>query len=158
MTYTPPDGVTTTLDRNAVSASTVVDAPPKKVFDYIRRPINHGAISGDGTVQGRHFGPDVLGRADEFGMKMKLLGLPYKVTSKVREFDDGRLIAWSHLGGHRWRWEVEETDDGKTRLTETFDLSTAKFPPGLRLVGFPKRHEANVAQSVANVAAHFASS
>ena len=40
---------------------------------------------------------------------------------------------------------------------ETFDLSTARFPPGLRLVGFPKRHEANVARSVANVAAHFES-
>ena len=51
------------------------------------------------------------------------------MRSKVVEFEDNRRIAWSHLGGHRWRWEVKPTDDGKTIVTETFDQSTARFPP-----------------------------
>ena len=41
-------------------------------------------------------------------------------------------------------------------MTETFDMSTAKFPPALRLVGYPKRHVDNVRDSVTNLVAHFA--
>jgi hypothetical protein len=41
-------------------------------------------------------------------------------------------------------------------VTETFDLSTARFPPALRIMGYPKAHQKNVAASVAHVAAHFA--
>ena len=31
--------------------------------------------------------------------------------------------------GDGWRWELEPTGDGKTRVTETFDMSTSKAPP-----------------------------
>jgi len=150
-----PDGITIASDRDTVSATGVVDAPPADVFDYIRRPANHAAISGDETVRGTTVGPELLSEGDRFGMSMKLLGLPYRVTSKVVEHTHGTRIAWCHTGGHRWRWELEPLADGRTQVTETFDLSTALFPPGLRLVGFPGRHRANVARSVANVAAHF---
>ena len=126
------------------------------MFDYVRRPANHAAISGDGTVTGDRFGPEVLADGDKFGMNMKL-GLPYRVSSTVKEFEADRRIAWAHFGGHRWRWSVEEADGGRARVTETFDLSTSRFPPGLRLAGFPGRHRDNVARSVANVADHFRS-
>lgn len=150
-----PEGVTVEQDRDTVSATTVVPAPPAEVFDFVRRPANHAIISGDSTVKGTHSGPEVLGEGDRFGMSMKL-GLPYRVTSQVKEFVHGRTIAWAHLSGHRWRWELEATPEGHTRLTETFDLSTARVPPVLRLAGFPGRHRANVARSVANVRDHFA--
>jgi hypothetical protein len=39
----------------------------------------------------------------------------------------------------------------RTNVTETFDMSTSRFPPGLRLLGYPGRHRDNVARSVANV-------
>ena len=151
-----PDGVTIEMDRDTVAATTTVDATPAEVFDYIRRPANHGAISGDESVQGTAIGPEVLAEGDRFGMRMKMYGLPYKVTSKVVEFQQGTRIAWCHLGGHRWRWELEDAPGGGTRVTETFDLSTAKVPVAIRLMGFPKGHRANVARSVANVATHFA--
>lgn len=149
-----PDGVTVNSDRNSISASADVDAPASEVFDFIRRPANHAVISGDHTVRGSRSGPEVLSAGDTFGMNMKL-GVPYPITSKVKEFEQDRLIAWSHFGGHRWRWSIEPLDDDRCRLTETFDLSTSKFPAGLRAVGFPKRHHDNVARSVANVAAQF---
>ena len=139
---------------DTISASADVAASPHVVFDYVRRPANHAAISGDGTVQGAPKGPEVLGPGDKFGMSMKL-GIPYRVTSKVVEFDEDTRIAWCHLGGHRWRWEVEPAGGG-ARVTLTYDQSTAKFPPLLRLVGYPERHRENVEKSVANVAAHFA--
>lgn len=119
-------------------------------------PPNHPAISGDGSVRGNTIGPEVLGAGDRFGMKMRI-GLPYRVRSKVVEFDDNRRIAWCHFGGHRWRWSIEPTGDGRSRVTETFDMSTSRTRWVLRATGFPERHEPNVAKSVANVAAHFSS-
>lgn len=148
-------GVTTALNHDTVSATVEVDAPPEEVFDYIRRPANHAAISGDNTVQDTVKGPEVLSAGDAFGMSMRL-GVPYRISSKVQEFEADRRIAWAHFGGHRWRWEIEPLPDARSRVTETFDLSHARFPPALRILGYPAKHKANVARSVANVAAHFA--
>ena len=150
------DGVDIEIGSDRVSASAVVDAPAEAVIDFVRRPANHAAISGDSSVKGATGGPDVLALGDRFGMSMKI-GLPYRMSNRVVEFEPDRRIAWCHFGGHRWRWEVEPLGDGRSRVTETFDMSTARFPPALRLMGYPKAHEKNVATSVANVVAHFAS-
>jgi Polyketide cyclase / dehydrase and lipid transport len=141
---------------DTVSASAEVEASPHDVFEYVRRPANHAAISGDGSVQHPAKGPEALGPGDRFGMGMKV-GVPYRITSTVVEFEADRRIAWAHFGGHRWRWEVEPASAG-ARVTLTYDQSTAKFPPALRLMGYPDRHRKNVEQSVANVAAHFSTS
>ncbi len=148
--------VQTQVGADTVSASAVVDAPPAAVFDFIRRPANHSIISGDTSVKGAVSGPDQLSLGDRFGMSMKV-GVPYRITNKVVEFEPDRRIAWSHVFGHRWRWEVEDAGEGRSKVTETFDLSTARFPPALKLMGYPRGHEKNVAASVANVVAHFAS-
>ena len=145
--------VTTTITEDTVSATGIVPATPAAVFDVLRRPANHSELSGDGTVKGSRTGDEELSMDSRFGMKMKV-GVPYRVSSKVVEFEQDHLIAWCHFGGHRWRWELEPADGG-TQVTETFDMSTAKFPPALRLAGYPKRHEDNVADSVRNLIAHF---
>jgi len=151
-----PEGITTNLDHDTVSATGIVAATASDVLEYLRRPANHAEISGDGTVRGRRFGPDRLDAVGErFGMQMKMYGVPYRMTCKVVELDEGRAIAWRHPFGHTWRWQLEPVDGG-TRVTETFDLSTARVPAALRLVGYPKGHQANVARSVANVRDHFA--
>ena len=149
-----PDGVTTNLGPDSVSATGVVDALPSDVFAFIRRPANHAEISGDHSVRGVVKGPDELGPESRFGMRMKV-GVPYRMKSTVVEFDEDRVITWCHFSGHRWRWQLEPTGDGKTQVTETFDLSTAKVPFLLRRMGYPKGHVSNVANSVANVASHF---
>ncbi|MCW2851997.1 MAG: Polyketide cyclase / dehydrase and lipid transport, partial [Nocardioides sp.] len=46
-----------------------------------------------------------------------------KITNKVVELEPDRLIAWRHKGLHRWRYELEPTDDGGTQVTETWDLT-----------------------------------
>ncbi len=152
-----PDGVTTILERDTVSATGVIDASPSDVFDFIRRPANHAEISGDHSVRGTVKGPELLGPDSRFGMKMKV-GVPYRMRSRVVEFGENRVLAWCHFSGHRWRWELQPTGDGQTQLTETFDLSTAKIPFMLRRMGYPKGHLSNVANSIANVAGHFAKS
>jgi Polyketide cyclase / dehydrase and lipid transport len=140
---------------DSVSASADVAASPHEVFEYLRRPANHAAISGDRSVQSAIKGPEALGPGDRFGMSMKVLAIPYRITSKVVDYDADRRIAWSHVGGHIWRWEVEPAPGG-SRVTLTYDQSTARFPPALRALGYPERHRDNVEQSVARVAAHFA--
>lgn len=157
MTESPlPSGVVVTADRSTLSATAEVEAPAADVFEYVRRPANHAAISGDRTVTGARFGPERPEAGDRFGMTMKMFGVPYRMSSTVRDLESGRRISWAHVGGHEWSWTVEPLDEGRCRVTETFDLSTARVPAALRLLGFPGRHKANVARSVANVAAHFA--
>lgn len=150
-----PEGVETRVESDSVSATAVVDTPPEAVYEFLRRPANHPVVSGDGSVRGTVAGPERLELGDRFGMKMRL-GVPYRIRSRVVEYEQDRLIAWCHLGGHRWRWQLEPAGDGRTRVTETFDMSTSRFPPALRALGYPKRHETNIATSVANLAAHFA--
>jgi uncharacterized protein YndB with AHSA1/START domain len=150
------DDVTTELGKDFVSATGIVAAPPHDVFELLRRPANHAVLSGDGTVRSVASGDEVLQQGSRFGMKMKV-GVPYRVTSTVVEFEQDRLLAWAHFGGHRWRWQLEPVDGG-TRVTETFDMAPAKFPPALRLVGYPKKHRDNVADSVRNLIAHVAGS
>ena len=142
---------------NTVSASATVDASPEEVFDFIARPANHPVISGDGSVKGDRVGPDRLSKeGDTFGMKMKMYGLPYRITNTVVEYEDGRRIAWCHPGKHRWRWEVEPAGEGKATVTETFDMEPSPLKPALKLLGFPGKHQDNVQRSVDNVAKHFA--
>lgn len=145
-------------DQLTASASAHVDAPADEVFAFVCRPANHAEISGDRSVKGERHGPDVLtGEGDTFGMSMKMYGLPYRITNTVVEFEPGRKVAWSHPGKHRWRWEVEPDAAGGCTVTETFDLSPSPLKPVLKALGFPKKHQANLDQSVANVAKHFAS-
>lgn len=155
MTSDLPEGVTTDLRDDSVSATATVDATPEEVFDFLRRPANHSIISGDGSVTGTTSGPEVLSMGDRFGMAMKI-GLPYRIRNTVVELEEGSRIAWCHPGKHRWRWEIEPAGEGRSTITETFDMTTAVFPPALRLLGYPKRHLPNVASSVANVRDHFA--
>ncbi|MEV8372635.1 SRPBCC family protein [Kribbella sp. NPDC056861] len=150
------DDVSVELKADQVSATAVVAAGPAEVFDYLRRPANHARISGDHSVQRAMTGPELLGLGDNFGMSMRI-ALPYRVTSRVVEFEQDRLIAWCHFFGHRWRWELEEVEPGRTRVRETFDLGTARLPAALRLIGLPAGHRGNVAKSVRNVAEHFRS-
>jgi uncharacterized protein YndB with AHSA1/START domain len=146
--------ITVAATRDTISASAVVPAPPAAVFDFLRRPANHPALSGDHSVRGTRRGPEVLGEGDRFGMDMRIV-LPYRVTSKVVEFDQDRRIAWCHLGGHRWRWELEPDGDGSTRVTETFDLSTALLPAALRLAGYPGKHRDNISGSLRRLVEQF---
>ena len=140
----------------SISDKVVVPAPPAAVFEVLTDTSRHAEIDGSGSVRGtRGEGTRLTGKGDTFGMSMRV-GLPYPITNTVVEFEAGKKIAWCHPGKHRWRWEVEALPKGGSRVTETFDMSTSPIKPALRLMGYPKGHQANVEKSVANVAKHFA--
>ena len=134
-------------DDRLVSASTTIAAPPAVVFAIVAAPRQHPRIDGSGSVRELIDGPDRLAaKGDTFGVAMRMFGLPYKIRNTVVEFEEDRLIAWRHFGGHRWRYELEPTADGGTRVTETFDFSRYdRFSAaGLRLAGFPERNRTGI--------------
>ncbi|WP_334144975.1 SRPBCC family protein [Rhabdothermincola sp.] len=129
--------------KRQVSVSRVIAAPPEKIFDVLADPSKHPIIDGSGTVKrARGSAPRRLELGSTFGMDMRM-GVPYVIKNTVVEFEPNRLIAWRHLGRHRWRFELEPVEGG-TRVTETFDWSTALAPWMIELVGYPKRHPANM--------------
>ena len=141
------------MSASNVSASTTVSAPPEVVFAILADPRQHTRIDGSGTVRDAVNGPERLELGSTFGMNMKI-GAPYRTKNKVVEYDADRLIAWRHLGTHRWRYELEPVDGG-TRVTETWDLSHCNGPTKwvLGALGYPKRHEKGIEQTLVNLKA-----
>ena len=86
---------------------------------------------------------------------MKLFGLPYVIRNRVVEFEADRRIAWRHFGGHRWRYELEPTDDGGTTDTETFDYSryTGLRARRIEVTGFPERNRRGIEQTLVRLRA-----
>lgn len=135
-----------------VSVSRVIDATPEAIFDVLADPARHGDIDGSGMVQNVRGESKRLALGSSFGMDMKLGPLPYRISNEVVEFEENRLIAWAHFGGHRWRYELEPVDGG-TKVTESFDWSTAKVPKAIELMGYPKKHPANMTATLDRLAA-----
>lgn len=146
-------------DEQMVSVSRVIDATPEEIFAVIADPSNHPVIDGSGSVQGERFGPDKLTAVgDKFGMKMRFNGMvPYRITSTVMEFEENERIAWAHFGKHRWRYELEPVEGG-TKVTETFDWSTALVPKAIELAGYPKQHPANMEKTLERLDEHLTGS
>jgi uncharacterized protein YndB with AHSA1/START domain len=148
----------TTVDSGArkVSRRVVVHAPAAEVFALVADPHRHPELDGSGTVRDTPVtGPARLSEGAKFSVGMKQHGFPYKITSTVTEFDEGRLIEWRHPAGHRWRWEFEEIQPGVTRITETFDYSTAKAGKVLELFGQPKANGIGITKTLEGLSARF---
>jgi uncharacterized protein YndB with AHSA1/START domain len=129
-----------------VSETTTIAAPPDVVFAIVADPRQHPRIDGSGSVRAIITGPDRLEKGATFGASMKLFGVPYTIRNRVVEFEPDRRIAWRHFGAHRWRYELEPTADGGTRVTETFDYSRygRRWAGVLRLLGFPERNRRGI--------------
>jgi uncharacterized protein YndB with AHSA1/START domain len=124
------------MGERRVSRDIVIDAPPSAVFSLLADPRRHADFDGSGTVRSSVSGPSRLSLGDRFGVDMKIK-LPYRISNTVVEFEEDRRIAWRHFGRHRWRYELEATPEGGTRVTETFDWSTALAPALIDRTSFP---------------------
>lgn len=138
------------MGERAVSGSVDVECAPQVVFAILADPRQHPRIDGSGSVRGTIEGPDTLRRGSTFGMRMHLFGVPYRITNRVVEFEPGRLIAWRHFAGHRWRYELTDLPDGSTRVTETFDYSRVGpvAHAVLRVLSFPERNRRGIEQTL----------
>lgn len=140
------------MAEQVVSRSRVIKASPEAIFDVLTDPARHGEIDGSGMVQRARGESKRLELGSTFGMDMKLGPIPYRISNTVVEFEPNRLIAWQHFGKHRWRYELEPVEGG-TKVTESFDWSTAVWPQGIELMGYPKKHPANIEATLERLAA-----
>lgn len=162
----PRAEIVDTGSRWARAARITVQAPASMIFDVLADPAQHALIDGSGTVQGTVAGPTRLSLGSQFGMAMRI-GMPYRIENTVVEFEEGRLIAWRHFNGHRWRYELEPATVGDgpvgdgpvgdgpvgdgieaTVVTETFDGRTARVPASLLLINAYANNQVAVAKTL----------
>ena len=111
---------------NQVSRSVEVNAPAAELFAMAADPRRHHELDGSGTVGHNHTAPPAeLVAGARFCTKMKMFGVPYRVTSVVTAIKPNELVEWRHPVGHHWRWEFTALTPTTTRVTETFDFSDA---------------------------------
>jgi uncharacterized protein YndB with AHSA1/START domain len=128
---------------SVISESITVDAPPAVVFAILADPRQHSRIDGSGSVGSVLKAPPRITRKGEtFVVRMKLFGVPYVIRNRVVEFEPERRIAWRHFTANRWRYELEPTADGGTRITESFDPTRADgiTDAVVRWAKFPERN------------------
>jgi len=104
-----------------VSRSVEVDAPAAELYALVSDPRRHHELDGSGTVRQNLKMPANLVVGSKFSTRMKMFGVPYRITSTVTALKPGELVEWRHPVGHRWRWEFEPLSPARTRVTETFD-------------------------------------
>ncbi|MFM9136981.1 MAG: SRPBCC family protein [Actinomycetota bacterium] len=143
--------------RELVHAERMIAAPPQQVFDLLADPRMHKVFDGSGTVRdphGKH--PERLSLGAKFGMNMRI-GLPYRMTNTVVEFEEGKRIGWRHVGGHVWRYVLTPEGSG-TRLVEEFDYSTNRARILLTAMNAIERNEQSIIATLDNIERHFAGS
>ena len=134
------------------AATRIVPAPAEAIFDLLADPARHTEIDGSGTVgetQERRT-PERLSLGATFGMQMRW-GAPYKILNEVVEFEEGRLIGWRHFAGHIWRYRLEPLGLDSTKVTEEFDPRPSRYPLATRLLGWERRNERAIEQTLANL-------
>ena len=140
------------MSDTSVSALRVIAAEPQDLFDLIADPSMHAVIDGSDSVRGTRGGSRKLGMGDRFTTNMRI-GVPYLISNKVVEYDEGRRIAWAHLGRWRWRWEFAPVDGG-TEVTETFDWSSSPAKAYVTFAGWPARNRANIERTLERLDAY----
>ena len=145
----------TSSDDKIERAVRTVAASPEQIFELLADPGKHALIDGSGTVKGSSDDlPERLEMGAKFGMKMKL-GIPYRITNTVVEFDEPNQIGWRHMGGHIWRYKLRQVEGG-TEVTEEFDWGPAHAGFTYPLLGYPERNRRAVEDTLDRLVAHFA--
>jgi len=139
-----------------VSRTREITAPAQAIFDLLADPRRHHEIDGSGSVQAAQMNaPERLALGAKFGMNMKI-GLPYRITNIVVEFEEGRQIAWRHFGGHVWRYILEPTESG-TKVTEQFDWTNNRSPLMLKVMNAIDNNAKSMEKTLENLARRFES-
>jgi uncharacterized protein YndB with AHSA1/START domain len=152
-----------------LQVSGTIEAPPERIFALLADPARHPELDGAGMVRGLESGPSpVTGVGDAFVMDMNQDGIgDYQMRSEVVRYEPDRAIGWapavhppgalSHIigelnpSGHHYVWELEPTDDGRTRVTHTYDWTGVQDEGALAL--YPRVSQEQMAESLERVRA-----
>jgi hypothetical protein len=140
-----------------ISRSAEVNAPADEIFAIVADPRRHHDLDGSGTVLEAIEGQERLTSGARFSVRMKQYGVPYRITSKVTDFTEGRVVEWQHPLGHRWRWELTPLSERATLVTETFDYSQlgAAKASGLKWFGSLRHNAAGIEATLRQLQAKY---
>ena len=137
-----------------VSRSVEVAAPAAELYALAADPRRHCELDGSGTVRDNIAMPAEVVVGSKFSTSMKMLGLPYRITSTVTALKPNEMVEWRHPAGHRWRWEFESLSPTLTRVTETFDHRDGAIKNRLRyynLIGARKFNATGIEATLAKL-------
>jgi uncharacterized protein YndB with AHSA1/START domain len=107
-----------------VTASREIAAGAERIFELIADPARQPRWDGNDNLAEAPAGQRVRGTGAVFTMTLTSGSVR---ENHVVEFEEGRRIAWrpaeqgGEPPGHLWRWELEPVDEGRTRVTHTYD-------------------------------------
>lgn len=144
------------MEGNTVSVERVINAPASEIFALVADAGKHASFDGSGTVQHATQESMPLSEGSKFGMSMRM-GLPYRTTNTVIEYEPDRRIAWQTtmlgglVGGRIWRYELTPTEGG-TLVRETWDISRDKQALVLRNTGMPEQAQKGMRATLERIA------
>lgn len=118
----------TNTNENSNTASRVIDAPAKDIFDILSNPERHAETDGSGMVQSVDQGERLKAVGDTFTMNMTKEDGDYQTENEVFAFQEDRVIGWKNLEnttaqvkvGAKWLYELEPVDADHTNVTLTY--------------------------------------
>lgn len=148
------------MSARQVSRTVEVNAPAADLFALVADPRRHHELDGSATVGSTVTAPAELSLGSRFSTRMKMKGIPYRITSVITALKPAELLEWRHPFGHHWRWEFEEISPTRTRVTETFDYrDTGPVKDRIdfyRRLGFVSANEAGIEATLARLQDRFA--
>ena len=106
-----------------------VSATPAQVFALLANPQRLCELDGLGAVRDVPvLGPERLEIGDSFTVSLQQSGMPYQATSTVTSLEVDKTIEWEDSYCRKWRWELSETVNGTTEVTESLDCGSAVVP------------------------------
>lgn len=153
------------MDAEQLTLTRTIDASPEAVFAVLADPATHPGIDGTGWVKGPVDPAPLTEVGQLFRMAMYHRNHPdgdYQIANKVEVLDAPRAIGWIPgqqdpetgewtTGGWTWRYDLESTSEGSTKVTLTYDWS--KVPPEVReIIQFPAADHAHLERSLEHLA------
>jgi uncharacterized protein YndB with AHSA1/START domain len=149
------------MDGNTVSVERVIKVSPDKIFALLADAGKHASFDGSDSVNHASEASVPLSKGTKFGMAMRgrkeTLGIPYRTTNTVIEYEPDRRIAWKTtalggvMGGRIWRYELSPADGG-TLVRETWDVSQDKQKPLITRGSVPQQTEDGMRATLERIA------
>ena len=142
-------------ERTSISVEREIHADAAAIFALLNDPAGHVVLDGSGTLrESVHGNPTSLRMGATFKMSMHM-GVPYRMTNTIVEWEQDRRIAWQQgWGKHIWRYELTPTAAG-TLVRETFDWSTGRTTFLLKLIKAETRNRVSMEATMDRLEAHF---
>lgn len=150
-----------TTSGTSITVSRRIDASTSAIFDVLSNPERHPELDGSGFVVSDEKTDRITATGQVFRMNMTgdHMGGDYQTDNTVIGYDPQHLIAWqtapadTEPPGWEWVWQLEAQGSDVTDVRLTYDWSKVTDTALLEKVGFPLVSEADLEDSLGNLAA-----